>query len=196
MRLALTARTARRIQDAWRSYTINGDRRSDGTVTAKGPSFGPRMERERHRSRTNRSLERRHYRAGPYVGNCQVGSGHSRLGQLAGPKPMITTRLTSAFRCEHVDSMTSWLAAGPAPSVRFSLPLPAFKDETRRALSVPSRTSVPFTRGHDRSLHQHMPRLCKLFRFLQFCLLCEATHDSADLRKMDGRSAADRAVSL
>ena len=41
-----------------------------------------------------------------------------------------------------------------------------------------------------------MPCLRKLFRFLQFCFLREAAHDSADLRKMYGGRLANGAIDL
>src|SRR6516165_8510848 len=78
----------------------------------------------------------------------------------------------------------------------FALAFPTVEHKPCGTLRLARGISVPFARRDNRAFHQHMPRLRKCLGFSQVCFLGQATHDSADLCKMDGCGLADGAVHL
>ena len=69
---------------------------------------------------------------------------------------------------------------------------PSIEDEHRGAFGLARRVAIAFASRNDRAFHQHMPRLCELFRIAQSCILGQAAHDSAYLSEVIGCCATYR----
>jgi hypothetical protein len=49
--------------------------------------------------------------------------------------------------------------------------LPTFKDQPSGAFGIAGGITIALASRYDRSLHQHMPNLCELFRIAQLGVL-------------------------